>query len=76
MLTARVVAVANMFVRRVSARSYREGLSFDEVTDALLADAGTRFDRRPVSALINYLQNRGGAENWAHFRELPAADAG
>ena len=76
LLTARVVAVANMFVRRVSARAYRDGMTFDEITDALLADAGKRFDRRPVSALINYLQNRGGAEKWANFRERPAADAG
>lgn len=76
LLTARVVAVANMFVRRVSARAYREGMTFDEITDALLADAGKQFDRRPVSALINYLQNRSGAEKWANFRERPAADAG
>ena len=35
-------------------------------------DSGTVFDRKPVSALINFLENRSGMEQWAHFHERPA----
>ena len=41
----------------------------------LLGNAGTRFDRRPVTALINILHNREGARRWAHFRKRPQAAA-
>ncbi len=73
LLTARVVAVANMFVRRISARSYREGMSFEDAMNDLLADTGKRFDRRAVSALINFLENRDGLTRWARFRDRPPA---
>lgn len=71
--TARILAVATMFVRKVSARSYREGMTFDAVSDLLIRETGTVFDRKTVTALINFLENRGGTEKWAHFRERPAA---
>jgi HD-GYP domain-containing protein (c-di-GMP phosphodiesterase class II) len=71
LMTARIVAVANMFVRKVTARAYREGLTFEEVSTFLLQNSGTIFDRKPVSALINYLDNHGGMEKWAHFRSAP-----
>jgi len=70
--TARVLAVANAFVGMISPLAYREAMTFKEVGAALVEEAGTRFDRKSVSALINYLENRGGAEAWAHFREPPA----
>jgi HD-GYP domain-containing protein (c-di-GMP phosphodiesterase class II)/heme/copper-type cytochrome/quinol oxidase subunit 2 len=69
--TARILAVASAFVGMVKPRIYREAMTFDIATDTLLAQAGTRFDRRPVSALINFLENRGGKEKWAHFRDTP-----
>ena len=72
LVTARVLAVASMFVRKVSARAYRDGMTFEEVSNALLRESGTAFDRKPITALINFLENRGGMEKWAHFRELPA----
>ena len=65
--TARVVAVANAFVGMVSARAYRQGMSFDEASKALVSGAGTAFDRRPVSALLHYLDIEGGRQRWAHF---------
>ena len=34
-------------------------------------DTGSRYDRKPFSALINFLENRGGTRRWAHFREAP-----
>lgn len=68
---ARILAVANAFVGMVSARAYRDAMSFEKVSDILLGDTGTKFDRRPVSALINYLENRDGKAKWAHYREKP-----
>jgi PAS domain S-box-containing protein len=68
---ARIIAVANAFVSMVSPRAYRDALSFDEALAQLGNDAGTRFDRRPVSALTNIIDNRGGRERWAHFRARP-----
>ena len=68
---ARIIAVANAFVSMVSPRAYRDALSFDDAAAQLGSDAGTRFDRRPVSALTNVIDNRGGRERWAHFRSGP-----
>lgn len=73
--TARVVAVANAFVGMVSARAYRQGMSFDEACKALIAGAGTAFDRRPVSALLHYLDINGGRQRWAHFGIPPESEA-
>lgn len=72
LLTARILGMVNAFVAMVSARAYREPMTFDKATAILLGEVGTKFDRRPVSALINYLDNREGAKKWAHFREKPA----
>ena len=74
--TARVLAVANAFVGMVSARAYRDAMSFEKVSDILLSDTGSKFDRKPVSALINFLENRGGKTKWAHYRERPQAPEG
>ncbi len=69
--TARILAVANTFVGMVSARAYRRAMALDDAAKVLLDEAGTRFDRKPVSALINVLENRGGIERWSHFRDPP-----
>ncbi len=69
--TARILAVTNAFVAMTSARAYRDAMTFERASEVLLGDAGTRFDRKPVSALINYLENRGGMDRWAHFRQPP-----
>lgn len=69
--TARMLAVANAFVGMVSARAYRDAMTFEKVSDILLSDTGSKFDRKPVSALINFLENRGGKAKWAHYRERP-----
>ncbi len=67
--SARIIAVANAFVGMVSPRAYRGALSFSAAVKNLLEAADVRFDRRMVSALINYLENRGGRENWKYFSE-------
>jgi len=73
---ARVLNVANAFVGMVSPRAYRSAMSFDDASNRLMDEAGRRFDRRSVSALINVLDNRGGAERWVHFATPPAATGG
>tara|TARA_R100000005_G_scaffold89689_1_gene60460 strand:- start:11415 stop:13550 length:2136 start_codon:yes stop_codon:yes gene_type:complete len=72
---ARIIAVANAFVGMVSPRAYRGALSFSDAVKILLDDADRRFDRRVVSALTNYLENRGGREVWKYFSENPDANA-
>lgn len=74
-LGARIVAVANAFVGMASARAYRDAMPMGEASDVLLDQAGAVFDRRPVAALINYIENRGGDERWVHFGEPPEAGA-
>jgi hypothetical protein len=49
-------------------------MEFRKVIDILMQDTGSKFDHRPVSALMNFLENRGGIEKWAHFRDPPASD--
>jgi PAS domain S-box-containing protein len=69
--TARIVAVANAFVAMISSRAHRAGKSVDEALAALQAGAGTAYDRRMVTALANYLENRGGRQ-WATEAAKPA----
>ena len=69
--TARILTVATAFVGMVKPRVYRDAMSFEDTTNNLLSQSGTRFDRRPVSTLINFFENRGGKEKWSHFRDAP-----
>ena len=69
--TARMLAVANAFVGMVSPRAYRDAMTFEKCCSILLGQMETRYDRKSVTALINFLENRGGMERWAHFREKP-----
>ena len=71
LVTARIVAVANAFVAMVSPRAYRPGIGFDEAIEMLLSQVGTVFARGAVAALINYLDNRKGREEWTGFAEAP-----
>ena len=72
---ARIVAVANAFVGMVSPRAFRGALPMEKVISILMGDAGTRYDRRPVAALVNYVENRGGAERWAALGEGDPTDS-
>jgi len=73
--TARICAVANAFVGMVSARAYRPGLEFDRAIDILMDEAGRRFDRSVVAALVNRLDNHGGRQRWAEYRASPDVPA-
>ena len=72
--SARIIAVANAFAGMVSPRAYRDPpLTFDQAADELVKAEGTAYDRRAVSALLNFVDNRGGRDAWAHFTEPPEA---
>jgi HD-GYP domain-containing protein (c-di-GMP phosphodiesterase class II) len=71
LITARVLSVANAFVAMISPRAYRNALTFDQVTDILLEQSKSRYDLKPVSALVSFLENRSGIDKWANFREGP-----
>jgi len=73
---ARVVSVANAFAGMTSARAWRDAMPFDQAYSILMSEADAKFDRRPVSALINYIENRGGKEAWRHFADPPAGAGG
>ena len=54
------IAVANSFVAAATARSFREAAGVDRAIEEILAEVGTAFDRRVVSALTHFIDNRGG----------------
>src|SRR5262249_40051836 len=75
LITARIVSVANAFVGMVSKRAYREALDIDRAVAAILDQVGKAFDRRPVVALINYLDTQGGGAQGGAGDVAPAKSA-
>lgn len=73
LLPARIVAVANAFVGMTSARAHREGMDIGKAIKILMDDADKVFDRRPVVALMNYIENKGGKDRWEYFNEPPTS---
>ncbi|MDG1709467.1 MAG: HD domain-containing phosphohydrolase [Emcibacteraceae bacterium] len=71
LMSARIVSVANAFVGMTSARSHRSGLDLLLAIATLMDEGGKKFDRRPVIALMNYLENKGGLAEWQHFGRNP-----
>jgi HD-GYP domain-containing protein (c-di-GMP phosphodiesterase class II) len=67
LLSARIVAVANAFVGMSSARAHRQGMEMEKAVLFLLNDADRIYDRKPVAALMNYLENKDGLEQWKEF---------
>ena len=67
LLESRVLAVANAFVAMVSSRAYREGRSVNEVTDILLQQSGTLYDRHVVAALFHIAENQA---NWSSWQQV------
>lgn len=72
LLESRVLAVANAFVAMVSSRAYREGRSVKEVTDILLQQSGSLYDRHVVAALFHIAENRA---NWSSWQQVQAGDS-
>ena len=52
-LSARVMAVADVFDALVSRRSYKEPFSIDKAIDIIRSDAGTHFDAKVVEAFLH-----------------------
>ena len=73
LLSARIVAVGDSFAAMISPRVYRPALGIDAAERQLSALSGVRFDRKVIAALLNYLENHGGRENWANFSTPPLA---
>ncbi|MCH7864800.1 MAG: hypothetical protein IIC56_06270, partial [Proteobacteria bacterium] len=71
LVTARTLSVANAFVGMVTPRAYRGGMPFQKTADILMEESGTKLDRKAVTALVNFLENRGGMRRWAHYSEAP-----
>jgi len=71
LMTARILSVANTLVGMVSPRAYRGAMEFRKAADILMEQTDTRLDRKPVTALTNFLENRGGMRRWSYFREAP-----
>ena len=67
-LAARILAVANSFIALISDRAHRKGLEPREACDALMEEADKQFDRKPLGALISYLENRGGIAAMTDFK--------
>ncbi len=61
---AQVVIVANSFVALVSERAYRPGATIDEALRVMMDDIGVMYNRAPVAALVNYIDNHRGREDW------------
>lgn len=63
-ITARILSVANAFVALISPRAHRPGMGLDEAFDQLQQQVGSSFDRRVVAALVSFIENHGGREEW------------
>ena len=58
LITAQIVAVANVFVALTSERAWRAGTDGENAAGKLMQEAGGAFTRRVISALINLVDNR------------------
>ncbi len=67
LLPARIVAVAEAFVTMCLPEDGSVGLSFAAAGNNLLQEEG-KYERKATAALLNYLENHGGTDKWAHFR--------
>jgi response regulator RpfG family c-di-GMP phosphodiesterase len=56
-LSARIMAVADVFDALVSKRSYKEPFSFDKAVSIITEESGTHFDPSVVKAFLNIAQD-------------------
>jgi PAS domain S-box-containing protein len=69
---ARIVAVANAFVALASPRSWRAGAGPDEAIARLLPEAGRKYDRAVVAALVTRYDAHGAKADWRNLAPQPA----
>ena len=67
LLSARIVTVANAFLSLCNPSDGSPEMSFEEAGNKLLLESGAKYDRKAVTALLNYIENSGGAEKWQNF---------
>ncbi len=65
LISARITAAANSFVAMTSDRAYRAGQDIDDALKELMQSIDTLYDRKVIAALVSYIDNRGGREEWA-----------
>jgi len=63
-LEARILAVSNAFVAMASSRAYRQGKPVKDVTNILLEQSDTRYDRQIVAALFHIAENKNHWKKW------------
>ena len=56
-LSARIMAVADVFDALVSKRSYKEPFSFEKAVSIITEESGTHFDPSVVKAFLNIAQD-------------------
>ena len=64
LITARIVAVANVYVALVSSRAHRPSMEFNEAVQVMMRDADKLYDRRVVTTLANYIQGGTSKFEW------------
>ncbi len=68
-LSARIMAVADVFDALVSERCYKKAFSFDDAMDIIQKDAGTHFDPKVAEAFLSAeLEVRQVAEHFTTYR--------
>ena len=67
LLPAKIVAVANAFLSLCNPSDGSDGISIEAAGNILLEESGAKYDRAVGAALLNLLENHGGAQKWAHF---------
>lgn len=58
--SARIIATVNDFVAMISPRAWRGSRNMDDAIAEMMKQAGGRYERAVVGALVNYLDNAGG----------------
>ncbi len=60
--SAQIIAAVNDFVAMISARSWRGRIKMDDAVAEIMKQAGQRYERAVIAALVHYLDNDGGRE--------------
>lgn len=67
LVSAQIIAAVNDFVAMISARAWRGGIRIDDAIGEMMKQAGGRYERAVVAALVNHLDNAGGRETLQGF---------
>ena len=62
LVSARILSVANVLTGMMTARCYRGPMDYKHAVAKLMPEVDTRFDRKVMTAMLHYLENKGGLE--------------